>query len=51
MERQKVQQEHRDLREKIEYLEGILADESKVYGIVKEELGEVRAATRTIAGR
>src|ERR671911_499311 len=37
MERQKVQQEHRDLREKIEYLEGILADESKVYGIVKEE--------------
>src|ERR671912_636372 len=25
-------------------LEGILADESKVYGIVKEELGEVRAA-------
>jgi DNA gyrase subunit A len=44
MERQKVQQEHRDLREKIEYLEGILADESKVYGIVKEELGEIRAA-------
>src|ERR671917_319144 len=38
MERQKVQQEHRDLREKIEYLEGILADESKVYGIVKDEL-------------
>src|SRR5919112_1195015 len=41
MERQKVEQEHRDLREKIEYLEGILADESKVYGIVKEELAEV----------
>src|ERR671912_589024 len=44
MERQKVEQEHRDLREKIAYLEGILADESKVYGIVKEELCEVRAA-------
>src|ERR671921_200221 len=44
MERQKVQREQRDLREKIEYLEGILADESKVYGIVKAELGEVRAA-------
>jgi len=44
MERQKVQQEHRDLREKIDYLEGILADESKVYGIVKDELGEARAA-------
>src|SRR5918994_1992666 len=44
MERQKVEQEHKDLREKIEYLEGVLADDSKVYGIVKEELGEVRAA-------
>src|SRR5215217_755179 len=44
MERQKVEQEHRDLKEKIAYLEGILADESKVYEIVKEELGEVRAA-------
>ena len=44
MERQKVEREHKDLREKIEYLESVLADESKVYGIVKEELGEVRAA-------
>jgi DNA gyrase subunit A len=44
MERQKVEREHKDLMEKIEYLEGVLADESKVYGIVKEELGEVRAA-------
>src|SRR4028119_1774556 len=44
MERQKVEQEHRDLREKIEYLEGILADEGKVYSIIKEELAEVRAA-------
>ena len=44
MERQKVEREHKDLREKIEYLEGVLADESKVYGIVKEELDEVRAA-------
>src|ERR671916_821425 len=44
MERQKVEQEHRDLSEKIEYLEGVLADDSKVYGIIKEELLEVRAA-------
>jgi DNA gyrase subunit A len=44
MERQKVEREHKDLQEKIEYLEGVLADESKVYGIVKEELAEVRAA-------
>jgi DNA gyrase subunit A len=44
MERQKVEQEHKDLREKIEYLEGVLADEGKVYSIIKEELTEVRAA-------
>jgi DNA gyrase subunit A len=44
MERQKVEQEHRDLAEKIEYLEAVLADDSKVYEIIKEELLEVRAA-------
>src|SRR5918997_1264763 len=44
MERQKVEREHKDLVEKIEYLEGVLADESKVYGIIKDELAEVRAA-------
>jgi len=44
MERQKVEQEHRDLSEKIEYLESVLADDGKVYGIIKEELAEVRAA-------
>src|SRR5918997_1540985 len=38
LERRKVEQEHRDLVEKIEYLEGELADEAKVYEIVKEEL-------------
>ena len=43
LERQKVEQEHRDLVEKIEYLEGVLADDDKVYEIVKEELLEVRA--------
>src|ERR687894_495577 len=44
LERRKVEQEHQDLVEKIRYLEGVLADEAKVYGIVKEELLEVRAA-------
>src|SRR5918999_3474296 len=44
LERQKVEQEHRDLMEKIEYLEGILADDEKVYAIIKEELLEVKAA-------
>ena len=44
LERRKVEQEHQDLVEKIDYLEGVLADESKVYGILKEELLEVRVA-------
>jgi len=44
MERGKVEQEHRDLMEKIEYLESVLADDGKVYGIIKEELAEVKAA-------
>jgi DNA gyrase subunit A len=44
LERRKVEEEHRDLVEKIEYLESILADDSKVFGIVKEELLEVKAA-------
>jgi DNA gyrase subunit A len=44
LERRKVEQEHRDLMEKVEYLEGVLADETRVYEIVKEELLEVKAA-------
>ncbi|MCA1687521.1 MAG: DNA gyrase subunit A [Actinobacteria bacterium] len=44
LERRKVEQEHGDLVEKIEYLEGILADDAKVYEIIKEELLEVKAA-------
>jgi DNA gyrase subunit A len=44
LERRKVEQEHRDLMEKIEYLEGVLADDAKVFEIVKEELLEVKAA-------
>src|ERR687893_325514 len=44
LERRKVEQEHRDLVEKIKYLKGILADDDKVYGIIKEELLEIKAA-------
>ncbi|MBA2692206.1 MAG: DNA gyrase subunit A [Rubrobacter sp.] len=44
MERGKVEQEHRDLMEKIEYLESVLADDGLVYGIIKDELAEVKAA-------
>ncbi len=42
LERHKIEEEHRDLLERIAYLEGILASESKVYGIIKEELLEVK---------
>jgi DNA gyrase subunit A len=44
LERRKVEQEHKDLLEKIRYLEGVLADEAKVYEIIKEELLEVKSA-------
>ena len=44
LERKKVEDEHKDLREKISYLESVLADDDKVYGIIKEELLETRAA-------
>ena len=44
LERKKVEDEHKDLQEKIEYLESVLADDAKVYGIIKEELQEVKAA-------
>jgi DNA gyrase subunit A len=44
LERRKVEQEHKDLVEKVRYLKSVLADEAKVYEIVKEELLEVKAA-------
>ena len=44
LERKKVEDEHKDLREKIEYLESVLADDDKVYGIIKEELQDTKAA-------
>ena len=44
LERKKVEDEHKDLREKISYLEGVLADDNKVYGIVKEELIDVKSS-------
>ena len=44
LERRKVEGEHKDLVERIEYLEGVLADETRVYQIVKKELLEVKAS-------
>jgi len=42
MEAGKIQQEHADLVERIKELREILGDESRVMGIVKEELIEIR---------
>ncbi|MCX8033364.1 MAG: DNA gyrase subunit A [Thermoleophilia bacterium] len=41
LERHKLEEEHRDLLERIAYLEGLLADESLIYGVIKEELLEI----------
>jgi DNA gyrase subunit A len=42
LERHKLEEEHRDLLERIAYLEGLLADESLIYQVIKEELLEIR---------
>ena len=43
LERQRVENEHRDLRERIAELRAILGDEARVDGLVREELLEVKA--------
>ncbi len=42
LEREKIEQEYKDVLETIEYLEGVLADERKVLDIIKEELHDVK---------
>ncbi len=42
LEREKIEQEYKDILETIEYLEGVLADERKVLDIIKEELQDVK---------
>jgi DNA gyrase subunit A len=41
LEADKIKQEHADLMERIQELREILGDESKVYGLIKEELSEI----------
>ncbi|MHB8868551.1 MAG: DNA gyrase subunit A [Thermoleophilia bacterium] len=43
LERHKIEEEHRDLLERIQELEAVLASEQRVYEIMKEELLEVKA--------
>lgn len=42
LEQSKLEEEHRELTEKIAYLRRVLADESLVLGIIREELQEIR---------
>ncbi|MBP2640318.1 MAG: gyrase subunit [Firmicutes bacterium] len=42
LEREKIEQEYRDVMETIEWLEAVLADEQKVLNLIKEELLDVR---------
>jgi DNA gyrase subunit A len=42
LEHHKIEQEHRDLLERITYLEGLLADEALIYGVIKEEMLEIQ---------
>jgi DNA gyrase subunit A len=44
LEADKIKQEHADLAERIQELRAILGDESRVMGIVKEELSEIAEA-------
>jgi DNA gyrase subunit A len=41
LESEKIESEYRDLLNKIEYLESLLADESRIYGIIREETLEL----------
>ena len=43
LERHKLEEEHRDLTERIAYLEAVLESDAKVYEIIREELLEIKA--------
>ncbi len=43
LERERLEQEYKDLMEKIAYYQGILSDENKLLGVIKEELLAISA--------
>jgi DNA gyrase subunit A len=43
LERQRLREEYDELRARITELEAILADDSKLRGVIKDELGEIRS--------
>ena len=44
LERDKIEAEYRALQDRIAYLKELLADDAKLYGVMKEDLLEIRAA-------
>lgn len=42
LEREKIEEEHRELLKRISWLRGVLASEEKVLGIIREELRELK---------
>lgn len=42
LEREKLQSEYDDLQEKISYLRSILSDETKLFGIIKDEINDIK---------
>jgi DNA gyrase subunit A len=42
LERHKIEEEHRDLLERIAYLESLLASETMIFDVIKEELREIQ---------
>ncbi|MDZ8118626.1 DNA gyrase subunit A [Pontiella agarivorans] len=43
LEREKVEAEYAELKKLIEYLEDLLANPDKIYGVIKEDLEQIRA--------
>ena len=42
LEREKIENEHNELMQKIAYYKSILADEHKLMGVIKDELTEIK---------
>lgn len=43
LEQNKVEEEYAEIMRQIDYLRGLLADDQKIYGVIKDDLREVRA--------
>ena len=42
LEREKIEEEYQEILKTIDYLQGVLADERKIFGIIKDELTKVK---------